>query len=345
MTFEIVPMLAGDLYDSASRFGVDTLQALSASQDLGASRAGAWKQAVEMGWPAVLIAEAHGGAGGTLADIACLVEATAGSALALPVVDRGAVVPTLLNAAGTPRCAALLERIAAAEADVASLLEPATTRVDLTVGATHYLIALPERRVLVAVEAQALPVGRRYRSVDGRTMADVVTQRLPTDTSRVVARDADFDRAWTAARNVGALLVCAEAVGGQGALVKLTIEYLATRKQFGHPLATQQVLRHRVVDMYVGYECTRGLVGRTLQDAVDGGVADTQSVSLVKSYTSKTSRTCAESAIQLHGGMGMTEELLVARLAERMISAEFDYGDRYVHLRRLARSTAETATV
>ena len=65
MTFEIVPMLAGDLYDSASRFGVDTLQALSASQDLGASRAGAWKQAVEMGWPAVLIAEAHGGAGGT----------------------------------------------------------------------------------------------------------------------------------------------------------------------------------------------------------------------------------------------------------------------------------------
>jgi alkylation response protein AidB-like acyl-CoA dehydrogenase len=344
MTFEIVPMLAGDFHDSASRFGADTLKVLSATQDIGAARAGAWKQAVEMGWPAVLIAETHGGAGGTLADIACLVEATAGSALALPLIDRGAVVPTLLDAAATPGCAALLEPIAAGRADVASLLDPAQTRVDLTVGATHYLIALPERRLLLAVEAQALPVGRRYRSVDGRTMADVVAGRLATDSRDVVARDADFDRAWTAARNVGALLVCAEAVGGQGALVKLTIEYLATRKQFGHPLATQQVLRHRVVDMYVGYECTRGLVGRTLQDAVDGGI-DTHGVSLVKSYTSRTSRTCAESAIQLHGGMGMTEELLVARLAERMISAEFDFGDRYVHLRRLAASNAETATV
>ena len=337
MTFQIVPMLAGDLYDAAARFGTVSLAALSApAADASVVRHDLWRQAVELGWPSVLISDAQGGAGGTLADLACIVEATARSALGLPIIDLGGIVPTLLDAAGTTEAASLLEQIAAGQADVASALDPSSTRVDLTVAATHYLLALPERRVLIVLEAKELPVGRRYRSVDGRVMADVVLEQLPTNAAHVVARGEGFDRAWAAASSVGALIVCAEMVGAQGALVELTIEYLATRKQFGHALATFQVLRHRVVDMYVGFECARGIVGRALQDGIDRSCIDFRNVSLIKSYLGKTSRACAEAAIQLHGGMGMTEELLVARLAERMLAAEFDYGDRYFHLRRLA---------
>jgi alkylation response protein AidB-like acyl-CoA dehydrogenase len=70
---------------------------------------------------------------------------------------------------------------------------------------------------------------------------------------------------------------------------------------------------------------------------------DARTTSVVKSYVARTGRICAESAIQMHGGMGMTEELLVARLAERVISAEFDHGDRYFHLRRLTDNEAVAA--
>ncbi|WP_325419742.1 acyl-CoA dehydrogenase [Aquabacterium sp.] len=341
-------MLPGDLYDAAARFCTEAMAALAApGADTAVVRHALWRQAVEMGWPAILITEDRGGAGGTLLDVASVVEALGRSALALPIVDRAAVVPTLLALCETPQAAALLAQIASGEADVASVLGLSSRlHADLTVAATHYLVALPERRMLVALEARALPLGRRYRSVDGRVMADVLTDRIEPDAAGVVARGEAFDRACAAAAGVGALLVCAETVGAQGALVELTIDYLNTRKQFGHALATFQVLRHRVVDMYVAFECTRGLVGRTLQDCVDGvdGVdgagPDARSVSLVKGYVGRTGRLCAEAAIQLHGGMGMTEELLVARVAERALSAEFDYGDRYFHLRRLGTQKA-----
>lgn len=344
MTFQIVPMYPGDLYDAATRFGSEAVAALSApGADSDAVRHALWGQAVEMGWPAILIPEDRGGAGGTVADIAAVVEAIGRCAIGLPLVDRAAVVPALLASCDTAAAATLLEQIAAAKADVASVLDPARTLVDLSVAATHYLVALPERRVLMVVDSQSLPLGRKYRSVDGRLMAEVMFDRIEIVPSGVLARAEAFEKACSAAAGIGALLVCAETVGAQGALVERTIDYLGTRHQFGGALASFQVLRHRVVDMYVGFECSRGLVGRTLQAGVDGAPMDARTTSVVKCYVARTGRICAESAIQLHGGMGMTEELLVARLAERVISAEFDHGDRYFHLRRLTHNEAVAA--
>lgn len=344
MTFQIVPMYPGDLYDAATRFGTEATAALSApGVDADAVRHALWGQAVEMGWPAILISEERGGAGGSAADIAAVVEAMGRAAIGLPIIDRAAVVPALLAACDTPQATALLEQIASAKADVSCVLDPSRTLADLSVPATHYLVALPARRVLVVVETKALPLGRQYRSVDGRLMADVLFDRIEVAPASVLARGEAFDKAFSAAAGIGALLVCAETVGAQGALVELTIDYLGTRHQFGHALASFQVLRHRVVDMYVGFECSRGLVGRTVQSGVDGAPSDERTTSIVKSYIARTGRLCAESAIQLHGGMGMTEELLVARLAERVISAEFDHGDRFFHLRRLTGNQAVAA--
>ena len=344
MTFQIVPMYPGDLYDAARRFGAEAGAALSTpGADRDSVRHALWGQAVEMGWPAILIPEDRGGAGGTPADIAAVVEAMGRCAIGLPIIDRAAVVPALLAACNTPAAVTLLEQIAVGKADVASVLDPARTLVDLSVAATHYLVALPERRVLMVVDAQSLPLGRKYRSVDGRLMAEVMFDRIEVVPSGVLAREEGFHKACSAAAGIGALLVCAETVGAQGALVELTIDYLRTRHQFGQALASFQVLRHRVVDMYVGFECSRGIVGRTLQAGADGAPMDERATSVVKCYVARTGRICAESAIQLHGGMGMTEELLVARLAERVISAEFDHGDRYFHLRRLTGNKAFAA--
>ena len=81
MTFQAVPMFPGDLYEAAMRFGAESMAALSApGADTSTVRHGLWRQAVEMGWPAILIAEARGGAGGTVADIAAVVAATGRSA-------------------------------------------------------------------------------------------------------------------------------------------------------------------------------------------------------------------------------------------------------------------------
>ena len=145
------------------------------------------------------------------------------------------------------------------------------------------------------------------------------------------------------ANTVGALVCCAQIVGAIGAMVEQTIEYLNTRQQFGVQLSTFQALRHRTVEMYVAYESVRGMV-RERVVAFDLGDSDAHAVALLKHYLSIAARQVGESAIQLHGGIGMSRELPAARLAMHAIGCSLQWGDRYEQLDSLAADmAAETA--
>ena len=140
-------------------------------------------------------------------------------------------------------------------------------------------------------------------------------------------------------------LICAEAVGAMKFACDTTLEYLKTRKQFGVPIGTFQALQHRMVDMYVSYEQAKSmacLAASKSDSAVDGGkdrasaVDRARSVSAAKIKIADNCRHISQEAIQLHGGMGMTEEMKVSHSFRRLTMIAQQFGDAEHHLARFA---------
>jgi alkylation response protein AidB-like acyl-CoA dehydrogenase len=158
--------------------------------------------------------------------------------------------------------------------------------------------------------------------MEGRETVDVRLERLALPEGACLARGAAAQAALEQADNAALVLTLADTVAALAALIQRTVAHLQERRQFGVALASFQVLRHRTADMYVRFLGARGLLVHALgehQGAAGAGPA----------------RACAEAAIQMHGGMGMSEEVLATRLAQRLLASEFRYGDRLHHAMHL----------
>jgi alkylation response protein AidB-like acyl-CoA dehydrogenase len=175
-----------------------------------------------------------------------------------------------------------------------------------------------------------------YEGMDGRHTADIAFAAYPLKAEDVLARGEGVNLAVARGQELGAVIVCVETVAAMGVLIEQTIQYLHARIQFDSPLAKLDVLRHKVAEMYVNYETVKALVASVVRGA-DAQTAEwRRKVSLAKLHAAEAGRFVAHAGIQLHGAMGMTEELPAARLARRILMAEFDYGTRLEHLSRLA---------
>jgi alkylation response protein AidB-like acyl-CoA dehydrogenase len=134
----------------------------------------------------------------------------------------------------------------------------------------------------------------------------------------------------------GAIAACAEAVGAMAAVTEQTANYLKTREQFGQPLSKFQVLQHRLVDMSVSGEEARAIVHAALQ-AIDDDRPDAQeAIWRAKVQTARMARFVGGQAVQLHGGMGMTDELAIGHYYKRLAFCESMFGDADWYTKRLA---------
>ena len=133
-------------------------------------------------------------------------------------------------------------------------------------------------------------------------------------------------------------LVCAEAVGAMKFACDTTLEYLKTRKQFGVPIGTFQALQHRMVDMYVSYEQAKSMacLAATKADAAVDVKDRARSISAAKIKIADNCRHISQESIQLHGGMGMTEEMKVSHTFRRLTMIAQQFGDAEHHLARFA---------
>lgn len=135
----------------------------------------------------------------------------------------------------------------------------------------------------------------------------------------------------------GAIAVCAEACGAMAAATSMTVEYLKVRQQFGQPLSKFQVLQHRLVDMSLACEEARAIVHAAL-DALDQKLPDARrTVWQAKVLTAQSARFVGAQGLQLHGGIGMTDELAIGHLYKRLCVCEAQFGDADWYLSRLCR--------
>jgi alkylation response protein AidB-like acyl-CoA dehydrogenase len=171
----------------------------------------------------------------------------------------------------------------------------------------------------------ARPEVRPHRTMDERLAGEVVLRGVEAQPLKgEVDGLLDF----------GAALVCAEAVGVMQFACDTTLEYLKTRKQFGVTIGTFQALQHRMVDMFISLEQARSMACLACSRA-DAG-SDPRSISAAKIKIADAARHISQESVQLHGGMGMSEELKVSHAFRRLTVLAREFGHADYHLARFA---------
>ncbi|TQV83999.1 pimeloyl-CoA dehydrogenase small subunit [Exilibacterium tricleocarpae] len=328
-----------------------------------------WKLFADLGWLMVPFGEADGGLGGSATDLMVVMEELGKGIVVEPylacVVMAGGLVAEL---GSEQQKQEILGPVMAGERQLAFAFAEAQGRYNLAdVGVRaqqqgddwivdgHKAVVLngeaAEQLVvsvrtagdrtdaagisLLVIDAGAPGVTRKgYQTVDGQRAAEVTFDRVTVPAGAVLG---PVDQALPAIEKVidrATLAVCAEAVGAMEVTYKKTVEYTKTRKQFGVPLAKFQALQHRMAEMFMEYELARSmlLMAAMQLDASDGLAP--KAVSAAKNRIGKAARLIGQEAVQLHGGIGVTEELDIGHYFKRLTTIQFIFGSGDYHLQR-----------
>lgn len=304
----------------------------------------------DLGAGSALMTEEAGGFGGTGADILMVFRTLGRAGAVTPLLDSVVLGAGILSAAGE---ADLAEAAAAGEARIAVALDEPGQRYDGTIAttatgdrlsggkslvhgaedATHLIVRATDGFYLVEAGAEGLSL-RGYGLMDGGRAAEVTLKDVP---ARRIGDAALLDRPLAAA----ILALCADALGVMEKAVDLTTDYLKTRKQFGRPIGSFQAIQHRMADLLTEVEQARSAVWN-LAGHLDAPDRD-RHVAATKSLVGRVARLVAEETIQLHGGIGMTEEYALAPMARRLLAADARFGDSDHHLERFIATSAASA--
>ena len=186
-----------------------------------------------------------------------------------------------------------------------------------------------------------------YRTVDGQRAADVSFTAVKLGADALLGAQGQGLPALEEALDFATALQCADAVGAMKSASDATLEYLKTRKQFGVAIGSFQVLQHRVVDMYIECEQARSMAilaaskvdaaASAAQPLTASGIAERKrAVSAAKIRIADAARKVSQESVQLHGGMGMTEEMKVSHTFRRLTTIAQRFGDADHHLERYA---------
>lgn len=209
--------------------------------------------------------------------------------------------------------------------------------------ADHFLItartdASPEAVAVFIVPRNAAGVTiERSLTQDGIRAADVIFDRVSVDSDAIIGdakgalplveRVADYARA----------ALCAEAVGAMDESIKMTVAYMKARKQFGVPIGTFQALQHRAADMYVAYEQAKSMaIYATMACEMSDPEARSVAIGSAKAQIARSARFIGQQSIQIHGGIGMTQEYKVGHYFKRLTMIELAFGDADFHIRRIS---------
>ena len=181
-----------------------------------------------------------------------------------------------------------------------------------------------------------------YPTIDGQRAADVYLKGLEVPAGNRLGAEGGALPMIEAALDFGLAALCAEAVGVMQALVDATVTYVQSRQQFGVPIGRFQALQHRIADMLIHLEQARSMSYLAALRCTDANVPERRrALSAAKAVVGQSARFVGQQAVQLHGGMGMTDELIVSHWFKRLTAAELMFGDSDTHLQRYAALTRE----
>jgi alkylation response protein AidB-like acyl-CoA dehydrogenase len=326
-----------------------------------------------LGLAGLAVTEAHGGLGFGPVEAMVVCEELGRGLVNAPYVHAALVAPALLAAAPDAVQAAWLPRMAAAEALVVLAHQERGARYFLHHVATEaeargdgYVLSGAKSVVPAGDEADAFVVPARLQLDDShhptalflvaRGAPGLVVRGYPTQDG---ARAAELTLHATPAAliavdgaglleravDIGIAGVCAEAVGAMDRLVALTVEYMNTRKQFGVPIASFQALRHRIADVKMQLELARSMSYYASLKLGEPPEKRRRALAQAKVQLGQSMRFVGQQCVQLHGGIGVTDEYAGSHYFKRLTVIEMTFGDTLHHLGEVSRHMHDTAGV
>ena len=337
---------------------------------LGAKDDPVWSQFAELGWLAATLPEEHGGLGGSHADLALMMEQFGRGLVTSPFVPTVVVGATALRLAGSeaqksailPGIAEGRTRLALGYLEAAGQLDPSIVATRARSDGDDFIITGNKIAALYANVADHLLVSARmfgqvgdhqgislfavpanakglamdaYRTHDDGWAADLHFDQVHLPASALVGSAGSGLETIEAALDAGAAALCAEAVGAMWSLHDMTLDYIKVRKQFGAAIGSFQAIQHRMVNMYMKCQLAQSmaLAGMAALDSSDPA-ARRRAVSAAKVQVGRAARHVGEDAIQLHGGIAMTDEYAAGHYFKRLTMIRLMFGDEEYHLRR-----------
>jgi alkylation response protein AidB-like acyl-CoA dehydrogenase len=360
--------------DTVQRFVNDNYD-LEARQKLSATKLGFsedhWATMAELGWLGLTLPTEAGGFGGNQLDSMLVMEefgkglvlepylafiviganaiARAGSKAQheamLPGIIAGSIRPTLAYAEEQARFDLDDVVTHAVAKDSGYVLNGQKSMVAYGASATHLIVAArtsggqqdPQgiSLFLIPADTEGVKVSS-IPTVDGQRAAEITFTDVSVSADDLLgAVDQGYPTLEAVALDA-MLALSAEAVGSMEVLYKDTVAYTTQREQFDHPLAEFQVLQHRMVDMFMEYEQCKSLLYRATLEVVQQGSEARRTVHALKHFVGKTGIMIGENAVQLHGGMGMTEELRIGHHFKRLLVLDMQFGNADYHLQKFA---------
>jgi alkylation response protein AidB-like acyl-CoA dehydrogenase len=324
-----------------------------------------WTEMVEMGWTAIVVPEEHGGLGYGYTGIGIVLEESGRTLTPSPLLGTAMTAVAALTMAGSAeQCAAMLpgvvsgKRLLALACDEGARHEPdrvaveaakegdgfrlngrKTAVLDGHVADTFIVSAWTGSGVsLFLVPADAAGVNvTRYPELDIHAAAEVKFDHVALDEDSLLGTldkgQAMLDQILDVAR-IGS---SAEMLGIAQEAFERTLEYLKERKQFGVHIGSFQALQHRAAHLFGEIEMCKSLVLKALQTLDEGSGECAELASMTKAKVSETTHKATTEAVQMHGGIGMTDEFDIGFFLKRCRILETLYGDRHFHLDRFAR--------
>ncbi|MEM6319005.1 MAG: acyl-CoA dehydrogenase family protein [Bacteroidota bacterium] len=345
---------------------VEALRKLRDSNDPKGYDPNLWKQMSELGFASITIPEDYGGMGFGFTGLGQVLEETGRTLTASPLVSTVLLGSTLINLAGTEKQKAallpaiadgnLLVSVAFEESNAHKPFQAATSFTKdgdkITISGTKkfvldgtvadkFIVTAKESAdgelTLFVVDANSEGVRtKRTPMMDSRNAVTVTFDQVEVATKDILGDASKGKAALERALDIARIGLSAEMLGSMMEAFDRTIAYLKERQQFGVPIGTFQGLQHRAADMYCEIENCKSLVIKSLQAIDSGSKGLAVYASMTKAKISEVLKRVTNEAIQMYGGIGMTDDEEIGFFMKRARVAQRTFGDTNYHLNRFA---------
>ena len=345
----------------------ETRQSLSNS-DLGFGEDN-WKKFAELGWLGISVSEESGGFGGSAIESMLIMEAFGKGLVVEPFLETMIMSGGILDNHGSDQQkSSILEPAIAGEMQLALAYAEPQSRFNLSDVVTeakeegeNFILNGYKSVVMNGPSADKIIVSARtsgsqmeeegislfivdaaseglnrtnYKTVDGKRASDITIENLSVSKENIIGPINSGFAILDSAIDTAILAISAEAVGAMEVLYKTTVEYTKTREQFGTAIGKFQVLQHRMVDMFMEYEQCKSLLYMATMKHEEGSVDAKKAISGLKYQVGKAGKFIGQQAVQLHGGMGVTDELNVGHYFKRLTTVGTIFGNTDYHLKK-----------
>ena len=345
----------------------ETRQSLSNS-DLGFGQEN-WRKFAELGWLGISVSEDSGGFGGSAIESMLIMEAFGKGLVVEPFLETMIMSGGIIDDHGSvEQKSVLLEPAIAGDMQLALAYAEPQSRFNLSDVVTeakadgeNFILNGYKSVVMNGPSANKIIVSARisgsqldesgitlfvidseasglnktnYKTVDGRRASDLTIENVSVSQDDIVGELDLGYKILDSAIDKAILAISAEAVGAMEVLYKATVEYTKTREQFGTAIGKFQVLQHRMVDMFMEYEQCKSLLYMATMKHEEGAVDSKKAISGLKYQVGKAGKFIGQQAVQLHGGMGVTDELNVGHYFKRLTTVGTIFGNTDYHLKK-----------